>query len=929
MGWSQVALSDKYRQRAEDWYAESQYDSATKYYKKAYELVRHSDPVRAANLCVDLSSIDYMKGHNRVATDRCIRGLNHIGKLKSAPDSVRFKLFSGLGTYYIPLYRQDSALYYFRKADVLLEQNPRIEAQIPLYVLYHFNNQGSWFFKLGNYSRSLTYLDRARKVATSYNWAEDIAFIESNIAECCDLMGELNNSLNHRQLANQFYHKQDLQKCKTLSGIGWALYKLNRTQDALTYYSKAEQLMHTLRSGKHTTDYTSDQIHLWRMISTCYRALNQLPTASQYIKRALQLNQKQPQHLGGLLARVLIEQGEIYEAQQQPEKALAVYQAALRAVCRDTSRLMHYWQNPSPENSSDESTLLSAATHKANLLAKLYKATPDRTYQQAAIATYRFAISLQQRIRHGIDTDQSQVIFSAQQHELMPNAIATTFDAYQQQPTAELRAILLQFFEEAQAGSLREALHLNTIKPQTIPATLLDREQQLKTRISYLKKQPPTDSTARDELTAKQIQWHQLVETFRQDYPAYYQLNYQTNTLTPQNLQQKLDPQTAYVAYVRQGNNLYILTATNQSIDVIRKPLNSARFDQQLARLKQQLYTDPVLRQYEGAAYAAEIYATCIEPIRAKLTGKTRLVVCRDWSFNFLPFEVLETGRQAQDYLYKHMAIAYSFSAQSVFAPTSRPISLNPVLTIAPFARPLAVGKAANRQGNTQTLASSEVEARTIGGDVLLGSSASLANFLKTNLERNIIFFATHAATDDVNPANSYIAFYPGESDKLYADDIYNLSLSATGLVVLGACETGSGRSMKGEGILSLARAFAYAGCPAVVTTLWKANDETTSFLSIRLHHYVSEGMPVDIALQRARQDFFESPLRAKYNHPYYWANYTLLGQRDAVMAGNYWSQPIWWIVIAGLIGALLIWQRADVLRWLKSKKQKKAVSTK
>jgi hypothetical protein len=93
----------------------------------------------------------------------------------------------------------------------------------------------------------------------------------------------------------------------------------------------------------------------------------------------------------------------------------------------------------------------------------------------------------------------------------------------------------------------------------------------------------------------------------------------------------------------------------------------------------------------------------------------------------------------------------------------------------------------------------------------------------------------------------------------------------------------------------------AQAGCPAVITTLWKANDETTSFLTIRLHHYLSEGLPTDRALQQARLDFFNSPLAIKYDHPYYWANYVLLGNYLPVMAGH---EPV---VILGWLAGLTV----------------------
>ena len=55
-------------------------------------------------------------------------------------------------------------------------------------------------------------------------------------------------------------------------------------------------------------------------------------------------------------------------------------------------------------------------------------------------------------------------------------------------------------------------------------------------------------------------------------------------------------------------------------------------------------------------------------------------------------------------------------------------------------------------------------------------------------------------------------------------------------LVVLSACETGYGRFDKGNGIASLAQAFAYAGAPAMIVSLWQVNDYATSEIMKNLY---------------------------------------------------------------------------------------------
>lgn len=52
------------------------------------------------------------------------------------------------------------------------------------------------------------------------------------------------------------------------------------------------------------------------------------------------------------------------------------------------------------------------------------------------------------------------------------------------------------------------------------------------------------------------------------------------------------------------------------------------------------------------------------------------------------------------------------------------------------------------------------------------------------------------------------------EDGFLRAHEVFNLQLSAD-LVVLSACQTGLGKEVRGEGLISLTRGFMYAGAPA------------------------------------------------------------------------------------------------------------------
>lgn len=60
------------------------------------------------------------------------------------------------------------------------------------------------------------------------------------------------------------------------------------------------------------------------------------------------------------------------------------------------------------------------------------------------------------------------------------------------------------------------------------------------------------------------------------------------------------------------------------------------------------------------------------------------------------------------------------------------------------------------------------------------------------------------------------------------AEEVGGLKLDGTWLVVLSACETGSGEAKTGEGVMGLRRGFIQAGGQHLLMTLWPISDETT-----------------------------------------------------------------------------------------------------
>jgi CHAT domain-containing protein len=191
----------------------------------------------------------------------------------------------------------------------------------------------------------------------------------------------------------------------------------------------------------------------------------------------------------------------------------------------------------------------------------------------------------------------------------------------------------------------------------------------------------------------------------------------------------------------------------------------------------------------------------------------------------------------------------------------------------------------------------SKTEILALDGNRFFDTAATKKKFLLEAERFPVLHLATHAVVNDKAENLSYIAFSPADNDHLlYAREIYNLSLRRTRLVILSACETGTGQLIRGEGVMSLSRAFRYAGCPNVITTLWKADDFSTAYLTTRVHHYLSRGLPVSQSLQQAKSDYLgDRTIHPRMKHPYYWSHLVFIGNVQE-------EESNWWKWLAGVM---------------------------
>ncbi len=499
-------------------------------------------------------------------------------------------------------------------------------------------------------------------------------------------------------------------------------------------------------------------------------------------------------------------------------------------------------------------------------------------------------------------------------------------------------ARMFEIMERSKSRLLREAIQQSQVADFSgIPDSILDQEAALDQRITDLETErytlgtspaPPTSAQLAQNAGAllaankRKLAW---IETLHQQYPRYHQLRYQSAVTSLQQLQASLPPKTTWIEYFEGDTTLFVITVSATAAQVLRMPkdrqLATWVSDFRMGILGYGAVADRVGNRYDAysqqyctAAYA--LYQQLLAPFQNLL--HKHIIIVPDGVLHYLPFDALLTAPPSRPtdfghhaYLIRSHVVSYQNTAsiylqsQKAMQPNKQPKVLTVAPTFGETSRPgMLVLNGRSALGPLLHNLDEATEVQGIWeGDLLKGDSASLSQFQTLAADYGIIHLATHAKSDDQEGNFSYIAFTNPkgvEAGKLYVQDLFGWQLSAD-LVVLSACETGLGELRRGEGMISLSRAFTYAGARSTVMSLWAVDDLKTKDLMADFHRFLKKGMPKDEALRAAKLGYIE---KNALPHPYYWAGFVAVGDM-APIGGD--GNPLFWLALILICVAVLL----------------------
>ncbi|GIV05572.1 MAG: hypothetical protein KatS3mg016_1147 [Fimbriimonadales bacterium] len=356
-------------------------------------------------------------------------------------------------------------------------------------------------------------------------------------------------------------------------------------------------------------------------------------------------------------------------------------------------------------------------------------------------------------------------------------------------------------------------------------------------------------------------------------------------------IQQQLTPDEALLYHALVEKNLLILVVTRQEVHAHYRPVESFM----ALRADIEDFISAVKEQGETIALGARLYKTLIAPVADLLRGYRRVLLCPEGELSLLPWTALVVERHNGKPVYwvERVAVhltpsmgAYRYAR--ILTPSSQGALIAAVSNYemeraeqeARTPSTQVVQELSRRGGGL--LSNLPAVAKEVDSIQRLIPSANVIREEAVQPDRlrelaagvRILHFACHAEANSANPLDSVLKFDAYNERQLTAAQIMTQWRLQADLVLLSACETGTGKVYRYEGVYGLARAFLHAGAKSVIATLWQVNDERTADLVTEFYKgYIAQKLPKDLALQQAQRRMLE-----RGYEPYHWSGFVLIG---------------------------------------------------
>ncbi|HSW67439.1 MAG TPA: CHAT domain-containing tetratricopeptide repeat protein, partial [Bacteroidales bacterium] len=884
------------------------YDSAIWHYRKAMEIA--SAHIHTANLDIAMFYENIGIVHSSVGNfDSAYYYLGRsleIHKKVLPPNDRR------MGRIYLNTGRQlqlagisDKAITFFDLAENVIESNEGPDHFLHGVIML---NKANIFTDLSDYNKALVYATQALNIFTKhYNAAHARVLLSYlTIGHIYEKREEYYKAIEYylKGLSAERSHASDI---KVLRNLAKCFFELGNKEQAESYFIKAIELSRAIYQVKHPEIALSYR-HYAQFLATqkqFAKAFDMFETASNIFLNIFGAKNRDLSYVYLLTGHSFLEAG-------KTDEALNYFQKALMAIIPDFNST-DIFDNPTLDQLIPDQYLLNALYSKAMAMHLAHKSDTSQQLLNKSLETYMLAAELINRLRASYISQESKLIITAVASEIFPRALECALDLYFNTGQRVYLEKAFSFSESGRAALLHSALQeMEAREIAKVPAAVSEQERQLRRNLDSYNQLIHEERALLNPNVLKINNWEEmvfqlnrrydsLVQAIDQLYPEFYELRFGSPLISLSEVQNALGNNDALISYTFGASKLFILGITSDSI-VVHVVDSVDDLQNDLHLLRQHLVA-PALEHFtlsrfkEFVSVSNRLYSSLLGDMEALISNR-RLIIIPDHQLGYIPFEVLTTHYHESDvmdfrqlpYLVKRQPVSYAYSASLLIGgePDGRRNSQK-ILAFAPDYKKM------NYSSNEQRsellplpFALEEVKSitRLFRGRSFSRDLATERNFKHRASGYGVLHLAMHAFINNENPLYSRLVFGSSsdtiEDGMLHTYELFNLDLNAE-LAVLSACQTGDGRLHRGEGIMSLARGFFYAGVPSIVMTLWAVDDASSAAIVTSFYRFLFRAKTKDEALRQAKLEYLNNS-NSLNSHPHFWAGFVNIGDTQPIL---------------------------------------------
>lgn len=528
-----------------------------------------------------------------------------------------------------------------------------------------------------------------------------------------------------------------------------------------------------------------------------------------------------------------------------------------------------------------------------------YKQNKSTAYADSIYWNIKTTDNLIDSIRNANRYLEGEIGLNTFLHEVYTNHLDALFELYQVDNSSVDFEDVFKYFEKIKSYVHKEYLKTDdAVKEGMLPDEKLREERIIKNELATLKKQlklkQKQNLTEKEEaelnaqISETENDYSQFLEQLEVDYPNYYTFQVKQYETNLDAVQKELASTEAIIEYYVNTTHLYILAITKSGCTFYKKEKND-NWKESVNNFLDILTTSPQnsdrsdqLQYFTNTAH--QLYNFLLGDVIPTLPNSVKhLIIIGDNELNFLPFGVLaeEPFNQTQTfnsipYLLHKYSISYDVSVSSYME--SKIIKRkNHSLNYIGFS-PLYEDQ---NKDLPYTRAKIEEISDMYNGKSIVNQKIQVNDILKHSKGAQILHFGMHGEIDKWNPSLSHLVLSSDEKEQFYVSDIYGTNFDAA-LLVLSACNTGTGKYLKGEGVQNISRAFRFAGIPSTTMSLWSLPDVQTSQIEYNFFENLNTSHRKDEALQKAKLRYLSTAPKA-LTHPFYWAGVIPIGNMEPI----------------------------------------------